>query len=342
MSVSNLRFVNTLILILFTVLGLTGLYGLVWPFPAFSFKIHRIAAWAFILLIPWKVGISLGSLKRGLDRRPDRNVMIVVSVVLAIGALVVIFFGLLWKWNLSEYYYWIGKYAFTPIGWHWGIAIGLSPFFLLHAWHRWPRPKQVDFTERRQALKLLSGGMAAIVGWGIAEALAKTLEETPRRFTGSRESGSFSGLNFPVTSGTDQGKIKLDPKTWKLHLTGAVITPLVLTYADALALSTSEVKATLDCTGGWYTTQRWQGIRLIDLLSQVGIRRGAIGIALKGILDYSAHFTIADSQEILLATQVGGMKLDHNHGFPLRAVVPSRRGWHWVKWLTEIELISKF
>ena len=25
---------------------------------------------------------------------------------------------------------------------------------------------------------------------------------------------------------------------------------------------------------------------------------------------------------------------------PLRAVVPSRRGWHWVKWLTEINVLS--
>lgn len=26
------------------------------------------------------------------------------------------------------------------------------------------------------------------------------------------------------------------------------------------------------------------------------------------------------------------------HGFPLRAVAPSRRGWHWVKWLTEMDV----
>jgi DMSO/TMAO reductase YedYZ molybdopterin-dependent catalytic subunit len=41
----------------------------------------------------------------------------------------------------------------------------------------------------------------------------------------------------------------------------------------------------------------------------------------------------------VLATHVGGQVLDHWHGYPLRAVVPSRRGGHWVKWLTEIEVI---
>jgi hypothetical protein len=342
MSATNLRFINTLILSLIAILGLTGLYGLVWPFPSILFEIHRAAGWALIVLIPWKVIISIRSLKRGIDRRPDRNIMILVSVVLSVASLVVIFFGLVWKWNLSEYYFWIGNYAYTPIGWHWGIAIGLAPFFILHVWRRWPRPKKVDFTERRQALKLLGIGAAAIAGLGISETMAKTLEddETTRRFTGSRESGSFTGLNYPVTSGPDQGKIKLDPETWRLQITGAVTKPQTLDYATVLAQSTSEIIATLDCTGGWYSTQVWQGIRLIDLLGQAEIRPSRFNIALKGVLDYRADFTLAEARDIVLAPYVGGLVLDHLHGYPLRAVAPSRRGWHWVKWMTEVEVIA--
>ena len=342
MSGTNLRFINTLILSLITVLGLTGLYGLVWHFPSLLFEIHRTAAWALIILIPWKTIITLRSLKRGLDSQPDRNVMVLVSVVLSIASIVVIFFGLLWKWNLSEYYFWIGRYAYTPIGWHWGIAIGLSPFFLLHVWRRWPRPKRVDFTKRRQALKLLGIGAAAIAGLGVSEGLAKTFEDsdTIRRFTGSRESGSFTGLDYPVTSGADQGKIMLEPESWKLYLTGAITTPLVLSYTDVLNLPSSEIIATLDCTGGWYSTQAWQGVRLTDLLNQAEVHPGAIDVELKGVLNYKAYFTVAQAQEILLATHVGGLVLDHRHGYPMRAVVPSRRGWHWVKWLIEIEVLD--
>ena len=194
MSGTNLRFINTLILSLFVILALTGLYGLVWPFPSALFEIHRIAAWAFILLIPWKAIISWRSLRRGLDFRPDRNILIVISLVLWLAAIVVLILGLMWKWNLGEYYTWIAGYGYTAIGWHWGIAIGLSPLFLLHVWRRWPHPKRIDFTERQQALKLLGIGVAAVVGWGISDALAKILEngETTRRFTGSRESGSLS------------------------------------------------------------------------------------------------------------------------------------------------------
>ena len=142
MNSVSLRFINTLILSLFCLLGLTGLYGLVWPFPSFLYEIHRAAGWALILLIPWKSMISLRSLRRGLDPRFDRNVMIVVSLILSAATLIVLVLGLMWAWNLGEYYVWIGPYAYSGIGWHWGIALGLAPLFLIHVWRRWPRVRR--------------------------------------------------------------------------------------------------------------------------------------------------------------------------------------------------------
>jgi len=338
---TNLRFINTLILILFSVLGLTGLYGLVWPLPTSLFEIHRIAGWALIVLIPWKSAIALRSLSRGLSGRRGRNVMIGVSVLLTIATFTMLILVLMWTWQIGSYYVWIGAYAYSGIGWHWGIAIGLAPLFILHVWQRWPRPKQVDFSGRRQVLKMMGLATAALVSWGMAETLAKLTERdgAQRRFTGSREDGSFAGNAHPVTTAPDQGKVKLDPATWSLRVTGAVTKPIELTYADVRALSPSEVTATLDCTGGWYTVQTWRGVRLMDLLSRAHVRPEAKGIILRGVSDYTSPFTLAQAEEILLATHVSGEALNHSHGFPLRAVVPSRRGWHWVKWVIEVEVL---
>lgn len=343
MNGTDLRFINTLILILFCILGLTGLYGLVWPFPSFLFEIHRIAGWALILLIPWKSIIALRSLGRGVSPRFDRSTMVILSLLLAAATLTILILVLMWTWQIGPYYVWIAGYGYSAIGWHWGIALGLAPIFILHVWRRWPRPKKVDFAGRRQALKLMGLGAAAIAGWGFAEAFAKSVESTKmqRRFTGSREQGSFTGNAHPITSGSDQGRVRLDPDKWALQVTGAVTTPLALTYLDVLSSSTTEVTATLDCTGGWYTVQTWRGIPLTELLTQVQLRSDAIGIVLRGVLDYSAPFSPVQAREILLATHVGGEVLNHSHGFPLRAVVPSRRGWHWVKWLTEVQVIGE-
>jgi hypothetical protein len=338
---TNLRFINALILILFCILGLTGLYGLVWPFPSSLFEIHRLAGWALVVLIPWKSAIVLRSLSRGCSSHFRRNIMLFVSILLTLATVTILLLVFLWTWQIGPYYVWIGPYAYSGIGWHWGIALGLAPIFIIHVWQRWPRPKKVDFAGRRQALKLIGFGTAALASWRISGTLANYGEGTgaKRRFTGSREDGSFTGNAHPVTTAPDQGKIKLDPETWTLRLTGALSTPLVLTYADTLALSASEVTATLDCTGGWYTVQTWRGIRLMELLAQAQIHSEAIGIILRGVMDYTAPYTLAQAEEILLATYVSGEVLSHPHGFPLRAVVPSRRGWHWVKWLTEIEVI---
>ena len=338
---TNFRFINVLILILFVVLGLTGLYGLVWPFPSSLFEIHRMAGWALIVLIPWKSAIALRSLSRGLDGRFGRSFMILVSILLTLATITILILVLMWTWQIGPYYVWIGPYAYSGIGWHWGIALGLAPLFILHAWRRWPRPRKVDFTGRRQALKIMGIGAATFVSWGMAEILAKSIEDNgaQRRFTGSREDSSFAGNVHPVTTAPDQGQIKLDPDTWSLQVTGVITTPLRLAYPELLALATSEVTAALDCTGGWYTIQTWRGIPLTQLLAQAGIRPEAMGIILRGVQDYTAPFTLGQAEEILVATHVSGEVLNHSHGFPLRAVVPSRRGWHWVKWLTEIEVV---
>jgi DMSO/TMAO reductase YedYZ molybdopterin-dependent catalytic subunit len=201
--------------------------------------------------------------------------------------------------------------------------------------------RRADFISRRAALQWLGLSAAGLAGWAAAEALAAARQDPhePRRFTGSREKGSFSGLGYPVNNSIGDGQIVLAGDVWTLALSGLVERDLALSYADALEWPGSEVTATLDCTDGWYSTQTWRGLRLTDLLASAGPRLGAKAVALRAASGYAAYFTLAEADEILLATHVGGLVLDHGHGFPLRAVVPSRRGWQWVKWLTTIEVL---
>jgi DMSO/TMAO reductase YedYZ molybdopterin-dependent catalytic subunit len=337
-----LRFTSTLLLALIGVLTITGLYGLMWPQPTWMYEVHRGAGWAVIALAPFKAVISWRSLKRGPDRRFDRSLMLAVSLVLAVLTLSVLAFGVMWAWRAGPEVLGLGVYFDAVISWHWMIALGLLPLLALHAWRRWPRPKRVDFAGRRQALKMLGLAAAGAGGWVLAEAVARSRQSAaaPRRFTGSREEGSFSGLGFPVTHTVGQGQVVIDPASWTLRIGGAVARPLSLTYDEILARTAREVTATLDCTSGWYTTQAWSGVLLGDLLDEAGLGAGASVVVLKDASGYPALLTAAEARKTLLATHSGGQVFDHWHGFPLRAVVPSRRGWQWVKWLTEIEVIA--
>jgi DMSO/TMAO reductase YedYZ molybdopterin-dependent catalytic subunit len=304
--------------------------------------VHRAASWALIALLPWKALIAVRSLRRGVDRRFNRSVMLGVSLLLAALAVTVLVLGLLWTWRLGPALIAIAGYADTAVSWHWMLALGLLAPLALHVWRRWPRPKAREFTSRRGALKLLGVGAAGVAGWWAAEQLAeaRARAEAPRRFTGSVEARSFSGNDFPITHLPGEDRLPLEPETYLLAVRGAVPQPVVMRYAELLAIPAVEQIATLDCTTGWYSTQAWRGVPLIELLAWAGFGGQAAAVRLRGATGYFGDFTVSEASGILLATHVGGEVLAHRHGFPVRAVAPTRRGWFWIKWLTEIEVFG--
>ena len=336
------RYTNNALLALLMVLTLSGLWGLAFNLQGWLFEIHRGAAWALIALIPWKALISIRSLRRGLDWRFDRSWGIVLSLLLAALALLVLAFGLLWTWRLGPPLFDLAGYRDTAVSWHWMIALILLLPLAIHVWRRWPRPRRSDFISRRGALKLLGLVAAGLGGWWGATRLADQRAEplSPRRFTGSVEQASGLGNKFPVTNSAGEGQLQLDPKDWFLAVHGAVAHPFRVDYDALLALPAASQVATLDCTTGWYSTQTWQGVPLSALLETAGVNPSASVLRLRSVSGYFGVFTLAEAAEVLLATHVGGEPLSHWHGYPLRAVSASRRGWQWVKWLTEVEVLA--
>lgn len=333
------RFTNTLLLGIVLILTLTGVYGLFWTLQGWLFDLHRLSGWALAAAIPWKTAIAARSLRRGLRPNFDRGVMILLSLLLAAVTLVVFALGILWNWRLGPEDYWLRQ---TAISWHWMLALGLLLPFLIHVWQRWPRPQRVDFTSRRAFLKGAALSAAAVAGWWLAESLAarRELLSAPRRYTGSRLDGLFSGNLFPVTHTIAARPEQVDPAVWRLRIEGAVEKPLELTYEELLAQANHSQEEVLDCTLGWYTLQQWSGIPLAGLLASAGAARGILGVQFTSVTGYGHFLPAAEARQTLLATHVGGETLEHDHGFPLRLVVPGRRGWFWVKWLEHIQIIA--
>jgi hypothetical protein len=303
------------------------------------FDLHRLLGWGLVALFPWKAAISLRSLRRGLKADFDRGVMVAVSLLLAALALLVVGLGLGWLWRLGSGEAWLRQ---TLISWHWMLGLALMAPLALHAWRRWPRPRRTDFISRRAALRLLRVGAAVFGSWWLAQALAglRALTGSDRRFTGSRLDGLDSANRFPITNGPGEGQEPVDVQVWRLEIELPGGKPRYLSYAELLDLPQAELVADLDCTLGWYSTQAWQGVWLADLIADGEMPSAVLGVQLVAVTGYAHLLPWQEARQVLLATHVGGEPLDHWHGYPVRAVVPSRRGWYWVKWLGKVRVLA--
>jgi DMSO/TMAO reductase YedYZ molybdopterin-dependent catalytic subunit len=133
---------------------------------------------------------------------------------------------------------------------------------------------------------------------------------------------------MPVSSWMFDSVPAIDAGGWALRLPGGA-----MTY-EQLADENDRVTATLDCTGGFYSTQAWAGVRLDRLLGKQPGR----SIRVVSATGYDRRFPIEEAPRLLLATRFGDQALDAGHGFPARLVAPDRRGFWWVKWVVRIEV----
>ena len=133
---------------------------------------------------------------------------------------------------------------------------------------------------------------------------------------------------MPVSSWMFDAIPVIEPSGWSLRAGGRTWTH------DALSTFDDRVVATLDCTGGFYSTQEWAGVR-VDRLVDTG---EAASIRVVSHTGYDRRFPAEEASRLLLALRAGGLPLDAGHGAPARLVAPDRRGFWWVKWVAAIEV----
>jgi DMSO/TMAO reductase YedYZ molybdopterin-dependent catalytic subunit len=330
----NARAVNVAILLLLVFELATGLRSFVIGEPdgRWLFWSHRAGGLALVVLLIWKAGIAARSYRR-------RGVTIsaglsAVAGVLLLGSLAT---GLLWAtvglpWVPVPV---LGRW--TVLSLHVAISLLLIPLFVVHLVLRWPHPSRADLVGRRAVLRMLGLLAAGFVLWRIQEVFSAPTGSS-RRFTGSREEASFAGNLHPFTNWLSDPIPQIDSNRWRLRIYGEVEHDTVLSYEEILALGGSVRQATLDCTGGWYTTQLWSGVPVAALLERTGLEDNARSLLFRSTTGYSRRFPLDETDGLLLATHVGDETLSAEHGFPLRLVAPNHRGYGWVKWISELEV----
>jgi DMSO/TMAO reductase YedYZ molybdopterin-dependent catalytic subunit len=266
-----------------------------------------------------------------------RRVSMIVGVLTAIAALVTVGLGLWWMVMQSPVDYPNGMILHTTAAF---ILLGLC---LWHLFLRFRPLTQRDLRDRRSLLRLvaiLAGGGVLWVGVESAQRALGTAGSR-RRFTGSREADDRENNAFPVTMWMFDRPAPLDIGQYELVVGGSVTTSLRLTLDALSEVPQTSIHAILDCTGGWYSEQEWQGVLVGELLAQAQSHASARFVRFRSVTGYRWSLPIAEASQSLLATHVGGMPLSHGHGAPLRLVAPGRRGFQWVKWVVAVELLDR-
>ena len=329
---------NIALIALFSFELVTGYLGLTHNSPDWIavMHLHRIAGFGILVLFVWKSRNILGSFRTRSNWSRSPEAML-GSTLMLVGLLIVLGLGLAWSH--------IGPYSFlgfsgTTI--HLNLAWMLLPLLVWHSFRHKISFRRRYVAGRRNFLRFAGVAVAGLAAWQISEKLLDLTgaPASERRFTGSHPE---DGPDFPVTMWLNDRTPGVDASTWRLRVNGHVEHPYEMDYEELLGWQ-EELTATLDCTGGWFTTRPWQGVPVPDLLARASPKPGAGSITIRSRTGYFRRYSMGEADRSLLASRVDGAPLSQGHGFPARMVEPHKRGYDWVKWVDEITVndTSKF
>jgi DMSO/TMAO reductase YedYZ molybdopterin-dependent catalytic subunit len=325
------RLVNLALLVATPLLVATGLLAWVAPPPLAAAVIvaHRVAGVGLVLVLAWKYGIARRSVRHRARRGFEPS--LAIAAVGSVALLLVLGLGLAWSVGFVSF---DRPLAYSLLNVHVIAGVALVPLLIAHAAVRWEsRPAVADLARRRVALRALAVGAGAIVVTAALDRIG-----LPRRPTGSRAAGSFSGNDFPQTIWAFDTVPEIDVATWRMQIDGAVAAAGSFGYAELLALPATERSAVLDCTGGWWTEQSWRGVTLADVLARYGPSPSAQRVVVASVTGHAWSFPIAEAERLLIATHVGGETLTAGHGYPARLIAPDHRGFQWIKWVSRVHV----
>jgi DMSO/TMAO reductase YedYZ molybdopterin-dependent catalytic subunit len=199
------------------------------------------------------------------------------------------------------------------------------------------------------AAAALAGG-AAITQWvgaqvaraaAAAQSIFDRINGLPPEVTPTRD--------FYVVSKNPSGlDPRVDERRWALEIAGLVKTPVKLTYDEIRAMPSVTRHHTLECIsnevgGDLISNALWKGVRFRDIIARAGgVSPTAIRFALRCADGYTEGLPVVEAmhEDTMLAYEMNGDRLPHNHGFPVRMLVPGLFGMKNPKWLTKIEAVS--
>jgi DMSO/TMAO reductase YedYZ molybdopterin-dependent catalytic subunit len=153
-----------------------------------------------------------------------------------------------------------------------------------------------------------------------------------------------------------------ESQPWAIAASGLLDSARTITMDDLYPLVEDQGVHVLECSGnsdggafGLMSAAQWSGVPIQKVLDMLSIRPEATRVLLRGFDDHSipsagGHSTpgaawVFTFEQLVnagafLATEMNGVPLPKDHGFPVRLYVPGWYGCSCIKWLNEIVLVD--
>ncbi|TFD57204.1 oxidoreductase [Cryobacterium suzukii] len=140
---------------------------------------------------------------------------------------------------------------------------------------------------------------------------------------------------------------RIDPRDWRLKITGMVENEVEIDFAELLALPLEESTTTLACVsnyvgGDLIGNATWLGYPIRELLARAkptGNADMVLSTSQDGFTAGTPIEALTDGRNAILAVGMNGEPLPLEHGYPVRMVVPGLYGYvSATKWVVELKL----
>jgi DMSO/TMAO reductase YedYZ molybdopterin-dependent catalytic subunit len=154
--------------------------------------------------------------------------------------------------------------------------------------------------------------------------------------------GQYLSDRFPVlTVGPNPD---YDLSTWDFGVFGEVESPLTLSWDELQELPQKEVVTDIHCVTRWSKLDTaWRGVPVSEVLDRAGVKPSGTHVMAYSDGGYTTNIPLQAlyDDDVLLAHTYAGEPLDHDHGAPLRLLVPKRYFWKSAKFLRKLEVMTE-
>ncbi|HEX4719342.1 MAG TPA: sulfite oxidase-like oxidoreductase [Thermoleophilaceae bacterium] len=153
--------------------------------------------------------------------------------------------------------------------------------------------------------------------------------------------GQYLTERFPVlTVGPNPA---YDLAGWDFTVFGEVERELKLSWEELKALPQHAVTTDIHCVTRWSKLDtKWVGVPVREVLDRAGVTESGTHVMAYSDGGYTTNIRLGAlyDDDVLLAHTYDSEPLEHDHGAPLRLLVPKRYFWKSAKFLRKLEVMS--